>query len=78
MKSAILGFASIATLLLCVACTNTSGDKASYKDKSSYKDSFKMALQQAELTDVSVAEDSEKNTVTLSGCALARLADPSG
>jgi hyperosmotically inducible protein len=61
MKSAILAFAAIGTLLLCVACTSTSGDKASYKD------SVKKALEQAELTDVSVAEDSEKNTVTLGG-----------
>jgi osmotically-inducible protein OsmY len=32
-----------------------------------YKDTVKKALEQAELTDVSVAEDRDKNTVTLGG-----------
>jgi hypothetical protein len=60
MKSAILGFAILATLLVCVACNKTTDD-------ASYKDSVKQALQQAELTDVSVSEDRDKNTVTLGG-----------
>ena len=43
MKSAILAFAAVATLLLCVSCTSAPGDTASYKD------SVKKALEQAEL-----------------------------
>jgi hyperosmotically inducible periplasmic protein len=61
MRSTILASAAIATLLLCVACSSNSGDNASYKDN------VKKALEQAELTDVSVAEDRDKNTVTLTG-----------
>ena len=60
MKSAILGCVAIVTLLLCVACTKTA-------DSVSYKDSVKQALQQADLTDVSVSEDRDKNTITLGG-----------
>jgi hypothetical protein len=60
MKSAMLGFAAFLTLLVCVACNKTTNDV-------SYKDSVKQALQQAELTDVSVSEDRDKNTVTLGG-----------
>lgn len=60
MKSSVLGFAAVVTLLLCVACNKTTNDV-------SYKDSVKQALQQAELTDVSVSEDRDKNTVTLGG-----------
>ena len=61
MRSAILASVAIATLLLCIACSSNSRDNASYKD------SVKKALEQAELTDVSVAEDRDKNTVTLTG-----------
>jgi hyperosmotically inducible periplasmic protein len=61
MKAVILAFSTIATLLLCVACSSKTGDNVSYKD------SVKQALEQAELTDVSVAEDRDKNTVTLAG-----------
>jgi osmotically-inducible protein OsmY len=61
MKSSILLFATIAALLLGVACSSKTGDNVSYKD------SVKQALQQAELTDVSVSEDGDKNTVTLGG-----------
>ena len=60
-RSQILATVGIVTLLLCVACSNKAGDNASYKD------SVKKALEQAELTDVSVAEDRDKNTVTLGG-----------
>ena len=74
MKSLILAFAALAALLLCTACTSNSGDNVSYKD------SVKKALEQAELTEVSVAEDRDKNTVTLegtvhSGDAKARATD---
>jgi osmotically-inducible protein OsmY len=54
-----LATAAIGTMLLCVACSKG--------DNTSYKDSVKQALQQAELTDVTVAEDRDKNTITLGG-----------
>jgi len=57
----ILATVAIATLFLCVACSSKAGDNTSYKDN------VKKALEQAELTDVSVAEDRDKNTVTLTG-----------
>jgi hyperosmotically inducible periplasmic protein len=63
MRSMILTSAAIATLLLCVLCVACS----SSRDNTSYRDSVKKALEQAELTDVSVAEDRDKNTVTLGG-----------
>lgn len=59
-KSTILVF-SIAILLVFAACSNRTADN------NTYKDSVKHALVQAELTDVSVAEDRDKNTVTLGG-----------
>jgi hyperosmotically inducible periplasmic protein len=61
MRSMILAAVAIATLLLCVACSSNS------RDNTSYKDGVKKALEQAELTDISVAEDRDKNTVTLGG-----------
>jgi osmotically-inducible protein OsmY len=61
MKSAILVFAAVVALLLCGACTSNSRNNVSYKD------GVKKALEQAELTDVSVAEDVDKNTLTLGG-----------
>ncbi len=61
VRTAILASATFAALLLGVACSNNSTDSMSYKD------SVKKSLEQAELTDVSVAEDRDKNTVTLGG-----------
>ena len=61
MKKAILAFASTVVLALGVACTSSSGSHVSYQDN------VKKALEQAELTDVSVSEDRDKNTVTLGG-----------
>jgi hyperosmotically inducible periplasmic protein len=61
MKSGILTFVGIAALLLGVACSSNSGDSIAYQD------TVKKALEQAELTDVSVAEDRDKNTLTLAG-----------
>ena len=49
----------LATLLLTVAC--------SHRDNVSYKDEVKKALEQAELKDVTVSEDQDKNTITLGG-----------
>lgn len=60
MRPVILTFAA-AVLTVAVACSNRTADNISYKD------GVKHALEQAELTDVSVAEDRDKNTVTLGG-----------
>jgi osmotically-inducible protein OsmY len=60
IKSTLFVF-SIAILLVSAACSNRTADS------NTYKDSVKHALEQAELTDVSVAEDRDKNTVTLGG-----------
>jgi len=49
----------LAALLLTVAC--------SHRDNVSYKDDVKKALEQAELKDVTVSEDQDKNTITLGG-----------
>jgi hyperosmotically inducible periplasmic protein len=46
-------------LLLTLAC--------SHRDNVSYKDSVKTALEQADLKDVTVSEDQDKNTITLGG-----------
>jgi hyperosmotically inducible periplasmic protein len=60
MRPVILTFAA-AVLTVAVACSNRTSDNIPYKD------GVKHALEQAELTDVSVAEDRDKNTVTLGG-----------
>lgn len=60
MKTIFATFA-VALLISCLACSNRTGDNVAYKD------AVKRALEQAELTDVSVAEDRDKNTVTLGG-----------
>jgi hyperosmotically inducible protein len=53
-------FLTVALLTLAsVACSN--------KKDVAYKDSVKRALEQADLKDVSVSEDKDKNTITLSG-----------
>jgi|SRR5450432_1224791 len=61
MKKALILMALAAALGLGVACTSKQADQVSYSD------SVKKALEQAELTDVSVKEDKDKNTVTLGG-----------
>src|ERR1700686_1312842 len=60
MRPVTLTFAA-AILTVAVACSNRTADNIPYKD------GIKHALEQAELTDVSVAEDRDKNTVTLGG-----------
>ncbi len=69
MKSAILASIAVATLLLSVACTSNSTDKVSYKD------SVKKALEQAELTDVTVFFSLSSATLTSvsSACSSAFL-----
>jgi len=61
MKQASLLAVSIAAILLCVACTDTRVSSTSYKDNVS------QALEQADLKDVTVSEDKDKNTITLGG-----------
>lgn len=51
----------VVALLAAVACTNRR------TDQNSYKDSVSQALEQADLKDVTVAEDRDKNTITLGG-----------
>jgi osmotically-inducible protein OsmY len=60
MKTIILATLALA-LGLGVGCSSKSTDSVSYSD------SVKKSLEQAELTDVSVKEDRDKNTVTLGG-----------
>jgi osmotically-inducible protein OsmY len=50
---------ALATLLFGVGCSN--------QNNASYKDGVQKALEQAELKDVSVSEDKDKNTITLGG-----------
>jgi hyperosmotically inducible periplasmic protein len=52
-------FFVLAAVLLSVAC--------SHRDNVAYKDDVKKALEQAELKDVTVTEDKDKNTITLAG-----------
>jgi osmotically-inducible protein OsmY len=58
MKTLTYGLA-LATLLFGVGCSN--------QNNVSYKDGVQKALEQAELKDVSVSEDKDKNTITLGG-----------
>ncbi|HEY7098772.1 MAG TPA: BON domain-containing protein [Terriglobales bacterium] len=60
MKSFALSVAVIAMLIAGVACSQ-------HAKTASYKDSVKNALEQAELKDVTVNEDADKNTITLGG-----------
>jgi osmotically-inducible protein OsmY len=53
---------SLLALALSFGCTTRTN-----ADNTSYADSVKKSLEQAELTDVSVKEDRDKNTVTLGG-----------
>ena len=60
MKSLAVGCASLLLLLSTFACSNRT-------NPASYKDSVEKALEQADLKGVSVSEDGDKNTITLSG-----------
>jgi osmotically-inducible protein OsmY len=57
--------ALVPVLLIGLACQRAS--QTATNDDNSYKDSVKQALQQAELQDVTVDEDKDKNTITLGG-----------
>jgi len=52
--------AMLAALLMGAACTQTNARK-------SQADAVKQALEQADLKDVNVSDDADKNTITLSG-----------
>jgi len=69
MKSNILkAVALVPVLLIGLACSSQRASQTSpAMDDNSYKDSVKQALQQAELQDVTVDEDRDKNTITLGG-----------
>ena len=55
----IATFFLLASALLMMSC--------SQRNNVSYKDDVKKALEQAELRDVTVSEDQDKNTITLGG-----------
>jgi len=60
MKSKIFTLVvAVPALLLGMACTN--------QRHTSYKDSVKTSLEQADLKDVTVSEDQDRNTITLGG-----------
>lgn len=69
MKSGMVkALALVPALLIVLACSSQRPSRATtVNDNNSYKDSVKQALQQAELQDVSVDEDRDKNTITLGG-----------
>ena len=63
MRNKTLGLLAIVSLALgiAIACSKQSSHSVAYEDE------VKNALTQAELTDVKVSEDKDKNTITLSG-----------
>ena len=60
MKLKVLTIAIAVSLFLATSACSKQPDR-------SYKDSVKTALEQADLKDVTVSEDTEKNTITLRG-----------
>jgi len=60
MKSVVFLFLAGILMLSTVACSQRANDV-------SYKDSVKKALEQADIKDVTVDEDRDKNTITLRG-----------
>jgi hyperosmotically inducible protein len=60
MRSKVFTLAiAVPVLLVGIACTS--------QRQTSYKDSVKTALEQADLKDVNVSEDKDRNTITLGG-----------
>jgi hypothetical protein len=59
MRTPIATLFLLASVLLLLAC--------SHRENVSYKDDVKKALEQADLKDVTVSEDQDKNTITLGG-----------
>jgi osmotically-inducible protein OsmY len=60
MKTLLLPFLALTLVLSTVSCTQRAKNV-------SYKDGVKKALEQADYKDVTVDEDSNKNTITLGG-----------
>src|ERR671923_1507730 len=60
MRSVSLTLVTVFLLLLGIACSSRTNSV-------SLKDNVKKALEQIDLTDVTVTEDREKNTITLGG-----------
>lgn len=55
-------------LVFGLACSKPAGNNATQGgNTTSYKNAVKQALEQADLTDVTVSEDDDKNTITLGG-----------
>jgi BON domain len=72
VKSKFLALVVVPSLLIGLACssnqrTATNNPNATGTREASYKDRVKKALEQADLKDVKVDEDQNKNTITLSG-----------
>ena len=69
MKSRFLGaIALVLVLLIGLACSSQRASRnEAGNENESYKDSVKQALRQADLQDVTVDEDRDKNTITLGG-----------
>src|SRR6476646_5342447 len=65
--SIVKAMALVPVLLLGLACSQRTAQTERSEDENSYKESVKQALQQAELQDVTVDEDRDKNTITLGG-----------
>jgi hyperosmotically inducible periplasmic protein len=64
----VKAIALVPALLVGLACSSQRTPTAvASSEGTSYKDAVKQALQQAELQDVSVDEDRDKNTITLGG-----------
>jgi len=62
MQTKALGILAVASLFFGMACSSSPRTS-----NVSYEDHVKDSLKQADLTDVSVSEDKDKNTITLSG-----------
>ncbi len=60
MRSIHLTLVMVLSLIVGVACSNRANTV-------SYSDNVKKSLEQAELKDVNVSEDKDKNTITLTG-----------
>ena len=60
MKSTILVLTALLVMFVTSACNQR-------RDQSSYRDNVKQALEQADLKDVTVREDADKNVIRLGG-----------
>jgi osmotically-inducible protein OsmY len=67
-KAKLLATSAFAPILLIgMACSSQRASQNGPEGSGSYKDSVKQALQQADLKDVTVDEDRDKDTITLGG-----------